>query len=652
MRRLPHALLRLALAASTLLVAIDVSPHPPAPRRPRFVPTMAPARAMPRILGDLLTLHPERITRMLGSHDPSGRNRDNSCEGMPVEGGYRVIFHAKGEGRIVRLWMNADDKIDIPTDWKELWIETDGKTIYRGDPLAYFRGESTFHAPLVLDHPKASGAFLSWVPFPYEHEAKIRFKGYPQFYQVTYQQGPGASIGPGVDETERFLADPWWVRADDPAASLTVAREQPQVIARGPLLISALDLEMSPESLRRVRLKIGDQPSFPLSLFFGFATERTDEKGVGTGHAVAWPTIHSALVSSDPTTHRLNARLPIPLRMGEALSIETDDDRSSELRYAISAVRDPEAEASGVHLVAQHREQYAPGTETTFPVFEHAGPLQLVSLVDETSEGIPGNRGFLEGDEMIRVDGMRYPLYLGTGTEDYFNAGWYFYGVHSNPTSGLSRFDVLHDEQGWGTATFEYSMYRHHPLDPVIARAGVRFGFESGETGAYTPMFYRTLALAYAFDGPLERSRTRFVLDPVSQGAGTVFGAPDAWLRSPLDAERDQPALPFPVRSARKVTRLEVPCGNGDGPPPTLMVLVRAFDQGVADQLAAVRIDGGATDPFFDLYANTERRYAEDALSVALTDDDCRDGRIVVEVDARSSPAPFTESSYEAVLYR
>ena len=84
---------------------------------------------------------------------------------------------------------------------------------------------------MVLDHPKSSGAYLSWVPFPYAHEAKIRFKGYPQFFQVSYQQGPGASVGPSADETEEFLRDIWWPRVPAPTSERTIDADHPRAQA-------------------------------------------------------------------------------------------------------------------------------------------------------------------------------------------------------------------------------------------------------------------------------------------------------------------------------------------------------------------------------------------------------------------------------------
>ncbi len=49
----------------------------------------------------------------------------------------------------------------------------------------------------------------------------------------------------------------------------------------------------------------------------------------------------------------------------------------------------------------------------------------------------PANRQYLEGDERIYTDGSNSPSFQGTGTEDFFNGGWYFkYGPYTAPISG------------------------------------------------------------------------------------------------------------------------------------------------------------------------------------------------------------------------
>jgi hypothetical protein len=645
-----------ALLRSLLLVVllstctVDASSH--TERAPRRTPPPAElTTSVEPILADLLAFHPERVTRSIGSHDPKGANRDNACEGMPYEDGWRVMFHAKGEGRMVRLWMNADEKIDIPDGWKELWIETDGITRYRGPVLDFFQGKGPWQAPLVLDHPKSSGGYLSLVPFAYLHDASIKVRGYPYFYQVTSRQGPGTAAGPSAEDVSSFLSEEWWTHAPAPTDDAAIDATHPKLLARGPRLVRALTLAVDEKNLPRLRLRFGDAPSFPASMLFGFATQRTDANAKDV-RPIPIPDIHSVFIHSDPKNQVLQARFPLPLRVGETLVLEATPGAPVDVRTGVDAVDDATIEKSGARVVAQYREQYGPGVETTFPWLETTGPTALVSTVEETSEGIPGNRGFLEGDEMVRVDGMRAPLYLGTGTEDYFNGGWYFWGTHSNPLSGLSRFDVLHDEQGWGYALFEHSMYRHHALDPIVARDGMRFGMEAGETGSYTPIFFRTFALAYAWDAPHEIADARFVLGDEQQSSldGVPFGAPQAWVTSALDAEHGQLPFEWPVRSRRGLTDLRVPCDAGA--PPTGMLLQRAFDQGVTGQLASVRAGKALADPFYEIFKNEDRRFFEDEEWIVLAPEDCANGFVDVEIDARGSPGAFTEIGYEAKLFR
>src|SRR5579871_2933082 len=156
----------------------------------------APAKHPGRVLDSLLTFHPGWVTRSVTTHDPWGGNGDGHGNGVDREGDYQVLFRAKGEGRVLRLWMTVDYEHDRPRDYQELWIIVDGQTVFKGKPDDYFEGRGPFHYPLVLDYEKSSGAFLSYAPLPYAHDAKILFKGNPHYYQVTYREGAGSSAGP------------------------------------------------------------------------------------------------------------------------------------------------------------------------------------------------------------------------------------------------------------------------------------------------------------------------------------------------------------------------------------------------------------------------------------------------------------------------
>ncbi len=79
---------------------------------------------------------------------------------------------------------------------------------------------------------------------------------------------------------------------------------------------------------------------------------------------------------------------------------------------------------------------------------------------------------YLEGDEMIYVDGEQYPSTYGTGMEDYFNSGWYFQnGEFSADYHGL----VLLDQEN-----ARVSAYRHHIPDAIPFREEIKVTLEHG----------------------------------------------------------------------------------------------------------------------------------------------------------------------------
>ena len=77
----------------------------------------------------------------------------------------------------------------------------------------------------------------------------------------------------------------------------------------------------------------------------------------------------------------------------------------------------------------------------------------------------------LEGDEFIQVDGTT--LYKGTGTEDFFNAHWFFQG-------GL-RSQLLHVTTSTGSRVKpDMDAYRWLVPDLVPFSSSMRFEFENG----------------------------------------------------------------------------------------------------------------------------------------------------------------------------
>ena len=95
---------------------------------------------------------------------------------------------------------------------------------------------------------------------------------------------------------------------------------------------------------------------------------------------------------------------------------------------------------------------------------------------------------FLEGNEMVYIDGGTTPAIEGTGTEDYFSSGWYFdRGEYSAPYHGV----IIKDEK-----RSRISAYRWHIEDAIPFTKSIRFTIEHG-TGNSVTADYSSVAYYY-----------------------------------------------------------------------------------------------------------------------------------------------------------
>ena len=87
-------------------------------------------------------------------------------------------------------------------------------------------------------------------------------------------------------------------------------------------------------------------------------------------------------------------------------------------------------------------------------------------------------RGYLEGDERIYADGVLSPIWHGTGTEDFYEGGWYFNkGVFSNPMNGAPATEAA---GMYGTVVQSDTNYRLLIGDAIDFYSEFSGGFEPG----------------------------------------------------------------------------------------------------------------------------------------------------------------------------
>lgn len=114
---------------------------------------------------------------------------------------------------------------------------------------------------------------------------------------------------------------------------------------------------------------------------------------------------------------------------------------------------------------------------------------------------VPESLGYLEGDEMIWVNGETDSTYLGTGTEDFYESGWYFTypGVeeagfpYHMPLAGM----VGHEAQELDCEGECVSAYRWFLSDPLTFDDGINFQIEHGSNNDVLA-FYDTVTYFYA----------------------------------------------------------------------------------------------------------------------------------------------------------
>ena len=165
--------------------------------------------------------------------------------------------------------------------------------------------------------------------------------------------------------------------------------------------------------------------------------------------------MRSLLFAMDPAVNGwYRAWWPMPFATGAAVTLYNGGSRQlSTVDLSVSYAGDPQWTAAlapggdaGYFTALSRRADTAAGDDWLFADVTGRGKFVGVS---HTMNGLdPGgwSRTYLEGDERVYTDGALSPQWYGTGTEDFYEAGWYFVnGPFSAPVTGHSAHEVLAD---------------------------------------------------------------------------------------------------------------------------------------------------------------------------------------------------------------
>jgi len=232
--------------------------------------------------------------------------------------------------------------------------------------------------------------------------------------------------------------------------------EGPGVIQRIWITVSSSD----PHYLRRIALEMywdgESEPSVsvPLGDFFGNGFDKRHYTsllmGVSSGGFYSY----------------------VPMPFGERARIVVRNGTGREIDafyYQIGLVQVDHLPRNASTFHARWNRDIRTDTDEPHEVIAAVGSGRFIGL-SLNAESYRDNLEFLEGDEFFYVDGEFRGQ--GTGTEDYFNGGWYFqHGEFEAPFHGV----VVKDD-----ALGRIAAYRWHVLDPIAFEDSIRIELEHG----------------------------------------------------------------------------------------------------------------------------------------------------------------------------
>jgi hypothetical protein len=226
-------------------------------------------------------------------------------------------------------------------------------------------------------------------------------------------------------------------------------------------------------------------------------------------------------------------------------------------------------------------------------------------------------RNYLEGDERFYVNGSSSPSWHGTGSEDFYEAGWYFREgtTFSMPLAGNPSHEVNADGCQYDCT----GAYRLMVPDAVSFSDGLVAGIEHGpandEPGDYS-------STAYWYGGhPAGQQRTdeidladRASRDSHGYHAGGEHVAP---LNSTFEGGQNPAPFTRDTTTATGPVSFQANIGNGNAGAR----LRRLSDQAEAYQQVEVRVDGQPAGIWMQPLGNGSHRWLEDTfeLPAALT---------------------------------
>ncbi|MGO9928337.1 MAG: glycoside hydrolase family 172 protein [Mycobacterium sp.] len=618
---------------------------------------------LPYLNADTRTLQVSSFDRSGGNFDLSTGN-DNGSGGCLASGGAGcVIAEDRGAGEIDSIWFTRDGG-NVRAIGR-IRIDLDGQTVLDAPLQSLVDGAlgAPFVWPLVANARQSPGGDYIKVPMPYRQSMRISVATNLQYYHVDYRKfstADGVTTFSPSDPALDVIATLRAAGTVDPKPSAPTAAHIHQVVdlpadggvtiaeSTGSGMISALHLQLpepTDQLLTRLRLQIEfdgqTMVDSPLGEFFG--------AGLGTNKVQS---LMFAAIPQPAGSLSLSDWWPMPFaRTAHITLVNTTGDPVPGIDSDVVTTPDP-----------QWASALASGRAGYFTARSHAGPTTLGQdwlFADEHGHGkfvgvshtIRGARTktsfsddapyFLEGAERVYTDGAASPQWYGTGTEDFYEGGWYF-------KNGTRYSDPLTGQPDQRTATggcvdYCVAVYRLMLADAIDYHSAIRFGIEHGKRNMVQPDYSST---AFLYTQPNDTITPSDEVNPTDPASRLVHdytddAASDQLLISEYEGSDDIRPVVGLVRTTNAAITFHVQIDpNNHG-----ILLRRMSDQATGYQSAEVVIDGSPAGIWLEPRSNNSHRWRDDTY---LVPESLTAGKALITVTLAPIPGapPWTASRY------
>jgi hypothetical protein len=459
---------------------------------------------------DKLPMYRKGVVEQISSYDPTGGNEDGfkgKYSYIRKENGHLILADLKGPGVVNRIWTptpTRDTLLFFFDGEKDPRLKICFRDLFNGKVEPFVR-------PLCANEV---GGFYCYFPFVYEKSLKIAFTGKSiQFHQIQHRNLEGEDVESYTPElsneirtlvgdivkiwsnlspsaTDYAIGNSAGYKTTQKSFTLRPGEEVSFFNTKKGGRIEGFEIEAgsSFEGLNKdivLTAKWDEDKRYainaPVADYFGYAYGKSAMRSILVGSALGRN--YSFLPAP------FDKKAVMTLKYEKRDGVEQNPIQITTKVYHNNIKREIGKEG---RLYTNWRRDRDPAEGEYYKFIDYKGKGHYVGTVHLAQGKVPEMTLFFEGDDSTRVDGkMRMH---GTGSEDYFNGGWY--ALLDRWDRGVSM--PVHGALDYSLQMSRTGGYRFYLNDKMSFNNEIYLGIEHGPEGNKFPVDYTSVAYFYA----------------------------------------------------------------------------------------------------------------------------------------------------------